>query len=151
LVFSTEFLLGWAKPVPVDQGNVKRPREDMPIVALAGPASNVIMALFWALMLSIATNVLNKAGLGYPLALMAEVGITINLILMLLNLLPGPPLDGGRIVTGLLKPAAAYRFAQIERYGFYILLLLLFTGVLGKILWPLLQIIKRLLFVIVGL
>jgi len=151
LVATTGFLFGWAKPVPVDPRNFKRPREDMAIVALAGPASNLIMALFWALMLSIATHVLNKAGLGYPLALMAEVGITINLILMLLNLLPVPPLDGGRIVTGLLKPAAAYRFAQIERYGFYILLLLLFTGVLGKILWPLLQIIKRLLFVIVGL
>ena len=151
LVATTGFLFGWAKPVPVDPRNFKRPREDMAIVALAGPVSNLIMALFWALMLSVATHLLNKPGLGYPLSLMAEVGITINLILMLLNLLPIPPLDGGRIVTGLLKPAAAYRFAQIERYGFYILLLLLFTGVLGKILWPLLQIIKGLLFVIVGL
>ncbi|MCW8854716.1 MAG: site-2 protease family protein [Gammaproteobacteria bacterium] len=151
LVFTTGFLFGWAKPVPVDPRNFKRPREDMAVVALAGPLSNLAMALFWAVMLSIATHLLAKTWLGHPLSLMAEVGITINLILMLLNLLPVPPLDGGRIVTGLLKPAAAYRFAQIERYGFIILLLLLFTGVLGKILWPLLQIIKRLLFAIVGL
>ena len=80
-----------------------------------------------------------------------NMGIMINLILMLLNLLPVPPLDGGRIVTGLLKPAAAYRFAQIERYGLFILLLLLFTGVLGKILMPLLVMVKKLLFTIVGL
>ena len=151
LVFTTGFLFGWAKPVPVDPRNFKRPREDMAIVALAGPLSNLVMALFWAVMLSVATHLLGKTWLGHPLSLMAEVGITINLILMLLNLLPVPPLDGGRIVTGLLKPAAAYRFAQIERYGFFILLLLLFTGVLGKILWPLLQIIKGLLFAIVGL
>ncbi|MDH5471776.1 MAG: site-2 protease family protein [Gammaproteobacteria bacterium] len=151
LVATTGFLFGWAKPVPVDSRNFKRPREDMAIVAVAGPLSNLVMALFWALMMSVATHFLSTTWLGTPLSLMSEVGITINLILMLLNLLPVPPLDGGRIVTGLLKPAAAYRFAQIERYGFVILLLLLFTGVLGKILWPLLQIIKRLLFIIVGL
>lgn len=144
-------IFGWAKPVPVDPRNFKRPREDMAIVALAGPLSNLVMALFWAIIMSLSIHWLDKTWLGHPLSLMAEVGIVINLILMLLNLLPVPPLDGGRIVTGLLKPEAAYKFAQIERYGFYILLLLLFTGVLGKILLPLLQIVKRILFAIVGL
>ena len=151
LVMTTGFLFGWAKPVPVDPRNFKRPREDMAIVALAGPLSNLVMALIWAIIMSLSVHVFSKTWIGNPLSMMAEVGITINLILMLLNLLPVPPLDGGRIVTGLLKPAAAYKFAQIERYGIFILLLLLLTGILGKILWPLLQIIKQLLYTIVGL
>lgn len=151
LVFTTGFLFGWARPVPVDPRNFKRPREDMALVALAGPVSNLVMALFWAIIMSLSVHVLNQTWIGEPLSLMAEVGIMINLVLMLLNLLPLPPLDGGRIVTGILKPAAAYRFAQIERYGFVILLVLLFTGILGKILLPLLQLTKKLLFLIVGL
>ena len=125
LVSTTGFLFGWAKPVPVDPRNFKRPRQDMALVAVAGPASNLVMALFWALILSISTHFLSKTWIGYPLSLMADIGITINLILMLLNLLPVPPLDGSRVVAGFLSPAAAYKFDQIERYGFVILLVLL--------------------------
>ncbi|MDP2171160.1 MAG: site-2 protease family protein [Rhodocyclaceae bacterium] len=133
------FLFGWAKPVPVNFGQLRRPKQDMFWVAAAGPGANLFMALMWAALLKLAV-VMPENAYSLPLAEMARAGININGILMLLNLLPLPPLDGGRIAVSLLPPALAWRFAQLERYGFPILLALLFLGVLETILTPLLRV-----------
>jgi len=132
----TGFLFGWAKPVPVVFSNLRHPKKDMLWVAAAGPGANLIMTLMWALLLKLAI-VMPDNGYRMALASMADAGITINLILMLLNLLPIPPLDGGRIAVSLLPMPQAAAFAKIEPYGFPILILLLITGVLGQILGPL--------------
>ena len=144
LIF-VDFMFGWAKPVPVDPANFKKPREHMAIVALAGPMSNFIMAAGWMLMLTLAVHVLNESWIGYPLSLMAQACVTVNLILMVLNLLPLPPLDGGRIVVGMLKPDLAIKYARIEPYGFVILLVLLYTEVLGRVMWPVIRFLESLL------
>lgn len=136
-------LFGWAKPVPVDFGRLRNPKKDMLWVAAAGPASNFVMAVFWVLALKYAAFAPDTVA--YPVSLMAEAGIKINLVLMVLNLLPLPPLDGGRIAVSLLPYNLARSFARIEPYGFVILILLLFTGVLGNILQPLINIVGALL------
>ncbi|MGL1832901.1 site-2 protease family protein [Rhodocyclaceae bacterium SMB388] len=131
-------LFGWAKPVPVNFGRLRNPKGDMLWVAAAGPFMNLVMAIGWALLLKFAVA---TPGASYSDALshMAIAGITINAVLMFLNLLPIPPLDGGRIAVSLLPGRLAWQFARIEPYGFPILLILLFTGVLGSILWPLIS------------
>lgn len=138
------FLFGWAKPVPVNFGNLKNPKRDMLWVAAAGPGANLAMALLWAALLKLAWLLpLNYFSL--PMARMAEIGILINVSLMVLNLLPLPPLDGGRIAVSLLPHRAAWKFAQLERWGFPILLVLLFTGILGTVLRPLMAIVTVLI------
>jgi Zn-dependent protease len=132
------FLFGWAKPVPVDFSRLRRPKQDMLWVAAAGPGANLAMVFGWALLLKLAVLMAPNI-YSLPLAEMARAGIEVNAVLMLLNLLPIPPLDGGRIAVSLLPPRAAWRFAQVERYGFVILLALLFLGGLNYILTPLLR------------
>lgn len=144
------FMFGWAKPVPVDPRNFRKPRQHMAWVAAAGPASNLVMAAFWMLMLSLAVHGLNQTWIGYPLSLMAQAGVTINLILMVLNLVPLPPLDGGRVLVGMLKPALALKYARIEPYGIWILLALIFSGVLGWLLWPVVRLFESLLRALTG-
>lgn len=136
-------LFGWAKPVPVDFRRLHNPKKDMLWVAAAGPASNFVMAVFWALVMKFSVNAPEAFVL--PMALMAKAGVTINIVLMVLNLLPLPPLDGGRIAVSLLPIKLARPFAQIERYGFIILIILLFSGVLGKILEPLINLVYALI------
>ena len=136
---SSGILFGWAKPVPVNFGRLRNPKKDMLWVAAAGPGANLVMALGWALLLKLAVSMPNNA-YSYPLAEMARAGVNVNTVLMLLNLLPLPPLDGGRIAVSLLPHRAAWKFAQIEPYGFVILLLLLFTGLLDFWLIPLMRI-----------
>ena len=138
LVSSGALLFGWAKPVPVDFSRLRRPKQDMLWVAAAGPAANFLMALGWGLLLKL---VVSNPDFAYAEALrsMAIVGIQINAVLMMLNLLPLPPLDGGRIAVSLLPSNLAWKFAQIERFGLPIILLLLFTHVLDGILRPLLK------------
>jgi Zn-dependent protease len=133
------FLFGWAKPVPVDFSRLRRPKQDMLWVAAAGPGANLLMALGWACLLKLAIVMPGNA-YTLPLAEMSRAGIEVNAVLMLLNLLPIPPLDGGRIAVSLLPPGLAWRFARVERFGFVILLALLFLGGLGYILTPLLRI-----------
>jgi len=146
------FVFGWAKPVPVDARNFKRPVKHMAIVAAAGPISNLIMAIFWALIMAFAVNWLEPdQWLKRPLALMAQAGVFINIVLMALNLLPLLPLDGGRVVAGFLSPQAASRFMKIEPYGLIILLLLLFSGILGKILGPVISQLTAIMYSLIGL
>ena len=133
-------LFGWAKPVPVDFSRLRHPKSDMLWVAAAGPGANLAMLLFWALVMKLAWLLpLNFFSL--PMARMAEVGMSVNIALMVLNLFPLPPLDGGRIAVSLLPRAVAWRCAQIERFGFPILLVLLFTGVLGSLLMPVMRLV----------
>ncbi len=139
-------LFGWAKPVPVDFRRLRQPKKDMLWVAAAGPASNFVMAIFWALVLKFSVHAPEAFVL--PMGLMAKAGVSINIVLMVLNLLPLPPLDGGRIAVSLLPMQLARPFAQIERYGFIILIILLFSGVLGRILEPLINLVYALISVI---
>ena len=132
----TGFLFGWAKPVPVNMSRLRNPRRDMVWVALAGPGANVLMAILWSLLLLLADSSLTPESLALPLAAMAVAGIFINLILMALNLLPILPLDGGRVLAGVLPAAVARLYARIEPYGFFIIVGLLVAGLLGKVLTP---------------
>jgi Zn-dependent protease len=128
-------LFGWAKPVPVNFAALRRPKQDMLWVAIAGPASNLLMALFWGLMIKVAWMFPG----GYftePLLEMAQIGVKINAILLVLNLLPLPPLDGGRVAVSLLPHRQAYQLSRIEPYGMFILIGLAITPVLGWILTP---------------
>jgi len=131
-------LFGWAKPVPVNYSALRRPRQHMVWVAAAGPGANLAMALAWAALFKLA-DVLPANGFTPPMLLMAKAGIEVNVILMLLNLLPILPLDGGRILASLLPNRLAWRYAKLEPWGFPILLLLLFTSALGVILAPMIS------------
>lgn len=143
-------LLGWAKPVPVNFANLRRPKQDMLWVAAAGPGMNLVMALFWALVIQLG-HALGSGFASAPMMLMGAAGVFINVILMALNLIPLPPLDGGRIAVSLLPMRQAIQFSRIEPYGLFILLGLLFTGILGIILWPIISIFIGLVALLTGL
>jgi Zn-dependent protease len=143
-------LFGWAKPVPVNFARLRRPKKDMLWVAAAGPGMNFVMALFWALMIQLG-HALGSGFAAAPLMLMGAAGVFINVILMALNLIPLPPLDGGRIAVSLLPIKQAMQFARIEPYGLFILLGLLFTGILGIIVWPLISLFIGLIALVTGL
>lgn len=146
------FVFGWAKPVPVTWENLRHPKRDMAIVAIAGPLANLAMALLWALVMKFGLVISGSlAWIAVPLIYMGRAGILINVILMVLNLLPLPPLDGGRVVTGLLPGPLAWRFSRIEPYGFIILVALLATGLLGRILGTPVSLLETTLFNLVGL
>lgn len=150
LLSAGNFLFGWAKPVPVDFGRLHNPKKDMFWVAAAGPGVNLLMAIGWGLLLKVAID-MPSHGYSAAMAEMARVGVNINAVLMLLNLLPLPPLDGGRIAVSLLPHRAAWKFAQLEPYGMFILLALLFTGILETILGPLLGLFLMLVKSLLGL
>jgi Zn-dependent protease len=137
-------LFGWAKPVPVNYSALRRPRQHMLWVAAAGPGANLAMALAWAAVFKTA-DVLPGNYFTQPMLLMARAGIEVNVVLMLLNLLPILPLDGGRIVASLLPSRLAWRYAKLEPWGFPILLLLLFTSALGVILSPMINLSYRII------
>ena len=152
LITGTGFIFGWAKPVPVDPRNFKNPRSDMAVVALAGPVSNLLMAIFWALIARVGVTIgAGAESISLPLIYTGIAGISINLVLALINLLPIPPLDGSRILTGLLPSYWAWRYNQLERFGFIILLVLLSTNVLGMILAYPMFIAQQVFFSIAGL
>ena len=142
------FLFGYAKPVPVDFSRLKNPKRDMRWVAVAGPLANFVMAFFWGLMFSFSTSSLNGSSFQLPLALMSQAGIQINVVLMVLNLLPIPPLDGGRIAVSLLPHQQANMLSKVEPYGFFILIGLLVTGLLGTILAPLMAMVMRVIQIV---
>jgi len=150
LAVSSPYLFGWAKPVPINFGNLRHPKRDMLWVAAAGPGANFLMAFIWALVFKFGLAI-PESNFSEPMLLMGQAGILVNVILLVLNLLPLPPLDGGRIAMSLLPHRIAYRFAQIEPYGFIILLVLLFTGALGAVIEPFIFITIRLVAWVVGL
>ncbi len=144
-------IFGWARPVPVDERHFRNPRRDMALVAAAGPLANLAMALLWVLILYVALGLHGLPWLAVPLQYMGLAGISINIVLMALNLLPLPPLDGGRLVAALMSPKAAMSYLSIEPYGIFILLALLMTGVLDNILWPPVDWLQRLLLNLAGI
>lgn len=146
------FIFGWAKPVPVNFNNLKHPRRDMAVVAFAGPMANFAMALAWASLMKIGLVLANTGNsFAEPLTLMGEAGIMINITLMLLNLLPLPPLDGGRVLSGLLPSTWADHFDRIEPYGLFILVGLLMTHVLYMILMPIYAVVTDFIYNLFGL
>jgi len=136
LYLTTGFVFGYAKPVPIDFGRLRNPKRDMAWVALAGPGANFIMALGW-LILGILLVAL-QVDESFPHKV-AQAGIIANLLMFAFNLLPIPPLDGGRVLTSMLPNRLAYKFARIEPYGFYIVLALLFFNVLSFWVMPVMQ------------
>ena len=130
-------LFGWAKPVPVDYSRLRHPRTDMRWVALAGPGVNLLMAFGWALLLKVGLSTNNYFSV--PMEEMARIGVSINLMLMAINLVPILPLDGGRVLFSLLPPHVAHTYGRSEPYGLPILLLLLATGMLSVIVLPLIR------------
>jgi Zn-dependent protease len=131
----SSILFGWAKPVPVNFSNLRNPKRDMRWVAAAGPGANFAMALLWAMTLKLGA-LAPDAYFAQPMVWMGAAGILVNVALAVLNLMPLLPLDGGRIVVSLLPARLAYRYSLLEPYGMVILLVMLFTGVLGLVLWP---------------
>jgi Zn-dependent protease len=147
---SGAFIFGWAKPVPVNFAALRHPKKDMLWVALAGPASNLFMALGWALFYKLAW--MNpESYFAEPLMEMANIGISINAVLLVLNLLPLPPLDGGRVAVSLLPHRQAFQLAKIEPYGMFILIFLAITPVLGWILGPLVGGVVKIISLLFGI
>lgn len=145
------FMLGWAKPVPVNFNRLKSPRRDTALVALAGPGANFLMAIGWAFVAKLGVMIGDQF-VGTPfLFYMGNMGIFINVILMVLNLLPLLPLDGGRVLHSLLPTRLAQAFGQLEPYGFFILVILLLTHVLEQILSPPIQFISHKILLLVSL
>jgi Zn-dependent protease len=136
LLSAGHFLFGWAKPVPVNYSALRSPKRDMLWVAAAGPASNLAMALGWAVLLKLAVLLPDNA-FTVPMRLMGEAGIKVNLVFMFLNLLPILPLDGGRILASLLPNRVAWQYSRLEPWGLPLLVLLLLTNVLDIVLMPL--------------
>lgn len=143
-------IFGAAKPVPVNFGAMRNPKRDMIFVAAAGPAANLAMMIGWA--------VIGKIAISMPLsepvqffALVAQAGIFVNALLMVFNLFPLLPLDGGRMLVGLLPNKLAYAFSRTEPYGMFIIIALIMTGILGKFMVPLVEISMKSIYAIIGL
>lgn len=151
MILVTGFAFGYAKPVPVDVRKFEHPQKDMALVALAGPLSNFIMAVFWTFVLMLSYKFISAGAVANAVKYMAGIGVIINIILMVVNLLPMLPLDGGRIVTGVLPFKWAVIFVRSERYGMWLVILLLVTGILGKILMPMVEMVQKNLFSLFGL
>lgn len=151
LVFVLTQMIGWAKPVPVNPRYFRNPRRDMVWVSLAGPAANLALAVVFGLaargLLALPVGSDSWAGsrLVTPLALMAVYGVSVNLGLGLFNLLPVPPLDGGHILAGFLPAPAAAAWDRLERFGFLLLLVVVFSGILDRTLYPVLRLLRAVL------
>lgn len=146
LMGSQPFLFGWAKPVPVSIKNLSHPKRDMAWVAIAGPASNFFQAICWALLLYVSLGSATEW-----LHSMAIAGISINLVLIALNLLPIPPLDGSRVLTALLPNQIGWQYNRLEPYGLLILIGLMVMGWLTPLIMPLFNLFKAVVFGIVGI
>lgn len=152
MLMVSPFIFGWAKPVPVTWQNLKNPKRDMALVALAGPLANLVMALLWGLVIKLGVLLGNELGtVAQFMVFMGIAGVTINIVLMVLNMLPIPPLDGGRVLSGLLPGPWSWQFNRLESVGFILLIVLLVSGVLGKILGPVVNTLQLTLYNLLGL
>jgi Zn-dependent protease len=149
---SSGFLFGWAKPVPVNFRNLRNPKRDMIFVALAGPAANIVMGIGWALILKVALifGLIGETLDGF-LFRMVEIGILINVLLAAFNLVPIPPLDGGRVLRGLVNESIGQYLDRIERFGFIIIVVLLVSGLLWMVVDPLRNFLTSLIVFVVRL
>lgn len=148
LILTVGIAFGWAKPVPVNFQNLRQPRRDTALVAAAGPCANLLMASMWAVMTKLVSLLPDQfAVVTTPLLYMGMFGIFINTILMVFNLIPIPPTDGGRIATSLLPPPLGYQLSRLEPFGLIILLVLLLSG----ILWRLFDVVNQLVLWLIKL
>lgn len=150
MIIFTGFAFGWAKPVPIDFKNLKNPKSNMIWIAFAGPLSNLIMGIFWAIILRVALLSGMENTTVLFIIFTAVAGIMINTILMVLNLLPLPPLDGSRILSGLLPARLAVAYNKLEPYGFFIIVGLMVFGLLGIILNPFINLVLSLMAEVSG-
>lgn len=152
LVATTGFIFGWAKPVPVNPNNLRNPKKHMAIVAAAGPISNLLMAIFWILIVKLSLWFINNQfHAGVVLFLMGQAGILINIILMVLNLIPIPPLDGSKVLVAVLPKPWDRAFERLTPYGLLILVALLLTGILAQIMQPMIQGVYEFLVIVFNL
>jgi Zn-dependent protease len=152
LILTVGFAFGWARPVPINWRNLHHPKRDIALVAAAGPGANFLMAIGWGLVTKVAS--LLPAGLGFiaePLVYMGLFGILINTVLMVFNLVPIPPTDGGRVATSLLPPRMANALSRVEPYGMFVLLALLVSGILWQVIGPVIDSIMFLIHNLTGL
>lgn len=143
LVLISGFAFGWAKPVPVNPRNLKNPRKDMVLVAIAGPLANVFMVILWALFLKVISVTVSDINLAKGLMAMGEAGVIINLVLFVFNLFPIPPLDGSKVLAGFVPPSISDILDKIEPYGFFIVMGLLYFGVLSAVMNPIITFFLR--------
>lgn len=152
LLFLGGFIFGWAKAVPVNPYNFKRPKVDMAWVAIAGPLANLLMAIIWAAIAKLGLVLMaSQPDLGQFLTYSGMAGISINLILLVLNLLPIPPLDGSRVLSAALSPKLSYYYNRIEPYGFFILVGMMFLGLIAPLIMGPYQFLANLLLSLAGL
>lgn len=156
MLLKSPFLFGGAKPVPVNFGNLRNPKRDMIWVAAAGPAANLVMMILWGIVAKIAISLPESEPVVF-IAAMSQAGIYVNALLMIFNLFPVLPLDGGRILMGLLPPKLAYSFSRTEPYGMFILVGLLMADSLhifsffGGIVMPLVEMSQAAIYAIMGI
>lgn len=150
LAFGSPAIFGWAKPVPIGTRNLKNPRKDMVWIAAAGPASNLVMALFWAIVLRLAVSGALPDPVTAPLFAMATFGVLINAVLAVFNMLPIPPLDGGRVLNGLVPPRISDMLDRVEPFGFFIVIGLVMLGVLWPIIGPGVNFVTDMVLRVVG-
>jgi Zn-dependent protease len=152
LLLRTGFVFGWAKPVPVTWSNLRHPKRDMALVAAAGPVVNLIMAVGWGAVVRLSLLLPGTAAwIAEPIKYMGLAGILANVLLMVFNLLPLPPLDGGRVAVGLLPGPWAWRLSRVEPYGFFILIALMVSGLLGVVIYPAAEFTARFVVLVTGL
>ncbi len=150
IVFLLTRMIGWAKPVPINPANFRNPLKDTMLVSLAGPATNFIIAIISALLLKLISNIPVSSSFVFykilmPVALIVKLSVQINVAFGFFNLIPIPPLDGSKILMGLLPSNLRYRYLQLEPFGFIIILILVFTNILQYTLWPVVNFVLKVL------